>query len=149
MKNRTDTAVSKFLEGYNCAQAVFYSFCDDLGFEKETALKIACGFGGGMGRKEEVCGAVSGGILVLGAKYGRGGKDSKKVAELTYQKTRELMDEFAGRHGTYICRELLGGCELRTKDGQKTFKRNDLLHKTCKPCVQSVVDILEKMLGFG
>ncbi|MFA6472182.1 MAG: C-GCAxxG-C-C family protein, partial [Candidatus Latescibacterota bacterium] len=119
MKTKCDRACAKFLEGYNCAQSVFYSFSDDLGFEKDTALKIACGFGAGMGRKEEVCGAVTGGILVIGARYGRGEKDCRTATELTYTKTRELMDRFAGKHGTFICRKLLHNCELTTEEGQK------------------------------
>jgi len=94
MKNRSEIAVSKFSEGYNCAQSVFYSFCDALQFDKNTALKMACGFGAGMGRKEEVCGAVTGGIIVIGAKYGRGERDDRTATELTYKKTRELMDRF-------------------------------------------------------
>ena len=76
MNNRTEMAVSKFSEGYNCAQSVLYSFCDDIHLDKNTALKMACGFGAGMGRKEEVCGAVTGGIIVIGAKYGRGEGDA-------------------------------------------------------------------------
>ena len=87
MKSKSEIAVEKFLGGFNCAQSVFYSFCDDLQFDNNTALKIACGFGAGMGRKEEVCGAVSGGVLVLGIKYGRGEKDEKTATELTYAKT--------------------------------------------------------------
>ena len=43
MKDRTETALSKFSEGYNCAQSVFYSLCDDLGFDKNAALKMARG----------------------------------------------------------------------------------------------------------
>lgn len=144
MKNRTEIAVSKFLEGYNCAQSVVYSFSDDLQLDKELALKIACGFGAGMGRKQEVCGAVTGGIIVIGAKYGRGDKDDRAVTEATYQKTRDLIDQFAGQHGAFSCRSLLGGCELTSEDGQRYFKENDLLNKVCKPCIQSVVEILEK-----
>ncbi len=146
MKSKSDIAVEKFSEGYNCAQSVFYCFCDDLGFDKNTALKLATGFGGGMGRKEEVCGAVTGGIIVLGAKYGRGEKNDRAVTELTYQKTRELMDRFAAKHGTFICRQLLGGCELTTEEGQKRYKENDLFNKVCKPCIQSAVEILEKII---
>jgi C_GCAxxG_C_C family probable redox protein len=146
MNNRTETAISKFMEGYNCAQAVFYSFCDDLRFDKNVALKLACGLGAGMGRKEEVCGAVTGGIIVIGNKFGRGDKDDRSATETTYKKTRELMDNFTGKHGSYICRKLLDGCELTTEEGQKIFKENDLLNKVCKPCVQSVVEILEKIL---
>jgi C_GCAxxG_C_C family probable redox protein len=143
MESKGEIAVQKFLEGFNCAQAVFYSFCDDLRFEKNTALKIACGFGAGMGRKEEVCGAVTGGIIVIGAKYGRGEKDDRTATDQTYEKTRDLMDRFARKHSTFICRRLLNGCELTTEEGQKYFKENDLLNKICRPCVQSVIQILE------
>ena len=113
---------------------------------EETALKIACGLGAGMGRKEEVCGSVTGGILVLGLRHGRGSKDDKSAMELTYLKTRELMDQFSRKHGTFICRKLLNGCELTTEEGQKHFKENELRNKTCTPCVQSVVGILESIL---
>ena len=122
---------------------MLYAFREESDLPEETALKITCGLGAGMGRKEEVCGAVTGGIIVIGAKYGRGVNDDRTATEKTYAKTRELMDKFAKRHGTFICRKLLNGCELTTEEGQKQFKENDLLNKTCKPCVQSVVEILE------
>lgn len=143
---KSEQSALKFLEGYNCAQSVFYSFCDDLGFDKNKALKIACGFGAGMGRKEEVCGAVTGGIIVISAKYGRVEKDDRPAQEKTYMKTRELMNKFAEKHGTYICRELLSGCELTSEEGQKYFKENDMLNKICVPCVKSVVSILEDII---
>ena len=144
--DRSEQAVAKFAEGYNCAQSVLCSFCEDLGLDKDKALKIACGFGGGMGRKEEVCGAVSGGILVIGAKYGRGENEDRKVTDNTYAKIRELMNQFSQKHGTYICRQLLNGCELTTEEGQKKFKENDYLNKVCKRCVRSVVEILENII---
>lgn len=143
MESRTEMAIARFLEGYNCAQAVFCAFSDDLRFNKNTALKVACGFGAGMARKEEVCGAVSGGIMVIGAKYGRGEEDDRASTELTYTKTRELMDLFAQKHGTFICRQLLNGCELTTEEGQRQFKEDDLRNKVCIPCVRSAVEILE------
>ena len=125
---------------------MLYAFREESDLPEETALKITCGLGAGMGRKEEVCGAVTGGIIVIGAKYGRGVNDDRTATEKTYAKTRELMDQFAKRHGTFICRKLLNGCELTTEEGQKQFKENDLLNKTCKPCVQSVVEILEGIM---
>jgi C_GCAxxG_C_C family probable redox protein len=146
MKNRTDIAVAKFSEGYNCAQSVCYSYCDALRFDQNTALKMACGFGAGMGRKEEVCGAVTGGIMVIGAKYGRGERDDRTATELTYKKTRELMDRFEKKHGTFICRKLLKGCELTTEEGQKDFKDNKLSDTICRPCVRSVVEILDSIM---
>jgi len=146
MESKGDAAVAAFSQGFNCAQSVFSSFCEDLGINRDTALKVACGFGGGMGRTEEVCGAVTGGIMVIGAKYGRVENDDRRATEVTYAKTRELMDSFAAKHGTFICRKLLNDCELTTAEGQKQFKEQDLLNKTCKPCVSSVVEILETIL---
>lgn len=113
---------------------------------EEAALKIACGLGAGMARKEEVCGAVTGGILVLGMRHGRGSKDDRSAQERTYEKTRALIDLFSEKHGTVICRQLLNGCELTTEEGQKYFKENDLLNKLCVPYVQSIVMILEDNL---
>ncbi len=125
---------------------MLYAFRDESGLARDAALKIACGLGAGMGRKEEVCGAVTGGILVIGVKYGRGEKDDRTVQETTYAKTRELMDRFSAERGTFICRKLLHGCELTTAEGQQQFRENDLLNKICKPCVQSVVEILENIM---
>src|SRR5512138_2424520 len=132
---KQEEAMTKFMGGYNCAQSVFYAFCDDLGLEPEIALKVACGFGAGMGRKGEVCGAVTGGIMALGAKYGRGTNEERPVTDATYVKIRSLMDQFASKHGTCICRQLLSGSDLTTEEGQKFFRENDLSNKVCKLCV--------------
>ena len=149
MSSKSDIAVAKFLGGYNCAQSIVYAFSDDLRVDKNLALKIACGFGAGMGRKQEVCGAVSGGIMVIGLKYGRGENDDRKVMDLAYVKVRALMDRFSEKHGTFICRKLVGECELTTDEGQKMYKERDLLHKICAPCLVSVAEILEDILLQG
>lgn len=143
---KSEQAISKFAGGYNCAQSVFSAFCEDLRIDQNAALKIACGFGAGMGRKGEVCGAVTGGIMVLGARYGRGENEDRTATEATYARTREFMNQFASQHGTCLCRELLNGCDLTTEEGQKTFRENDLFNKVCKPCVQSAVEIVEKIM---
>jgi hypothetical protein len=54
MSQRSEMAGEKFLTGYNCAQSILYSFCDDLKIDKNLALKLACGLGAGMGRKDLV-----------------------------------------------------------------------------------------------
>lgn len=142
---KSELAVATFEDGYNCAQSVFSVFCEDLGIEADAALKIATGFGAGMGRKGEVCGAVTGGIMVLGAQHGRGENEDRDVTYATYARTRDLMDQFAARHGTCLCRQLLNGCDLTTEEGQAYFRENDLLNRVCKPCVKNVVEILETM----
>ena len=138
--------MQKFLAGYNCAQSVLYAFGPELGLEGETALKVATGLGAGMARRGEVCGAVTGGNLALGLKYGRGSQQDRSATEQTYQKTLELMERFEQRHGSCLCRVLLQGCDLRTPEGQQYFKAHDLLHQTCVPCVQSVAEALTELL---
>ena len=146
MNNKTETALQKFASGYNCAQAVLYACSDDVNVDKNIALKISCGFGAGMGRKQEVCGAVTGGIIAIGAKYGRGEDDEQSATEKTYEKTKELLDKFQTKHGTIICLELLDGCNLMTEKGQKYFQENRLKNKICSECVRSVIQILEEIL---
>ena len=147
MKTKKEVASEKFLSGYNCAQSVLYAYSDELKLAKETALKLACGLGAGMARRGEVCGAVTGGVLVIGLKYGRGERDDRSATEQTYQKTLELMARLEQQHGSCLCRTLLNGCDLRTAEGQQSFKEHDLIHKTCLPCVQSVVDALAGIMG--
>ncbi len=146
MTTKSEVATEKFLAGYNCAQAVLYAYCDDLNLEKDTALKLACGLGAGMARRGEVCGAVTGGILVLGLKFGRGERDDRSATEQTYAKAEDLMARFEQRHGSCLCRQLLRGCDLRTVEGQRYFKEHDLLHETCVRCVQSVVEALSDLM---
>jgi C_GCAxxG_C_C family probable redox protein len=146
MSNKTETALQKFNSGYNCAQSVLYAYSDDVDIEKDTALKIAWGFGAGMGRKQEVCGAVTGGIMAIGAKYGSREDNKQAATDEVYSKTRGLMDKFQAKHGTFICLELLKGCNLMTEKGQKYFDENNLKEKVCNECVRDVVQILETIL---
>jgi C_GCAxxG_C_C family probable redox protein len=145
MSTKSDIAVEKLLSGYNCAQSVLYSFCDDLGLDKDAAMKMACGFGGGMGRAQEVCGAISGGVFALGVKHGRGEGQAKSATDETYVKVRELLAQFEAERGSTICRTLLG-CDLNTPEGKLFYKQNDLHNKTCKRCVQTAVEAVEKLL---
>lgn len=147
MKTKADVAVEKFLSGYNCAQSVLYAFGPDLGLDAERALKVATGFGGGMGGRGEVCGAVTGGILALGLKFGRGEREAKPVTQQAYQKTGELMAAFERVHGSCICRTLLGGCNLRTPEGMQRFREENLHQKVCVGCVRTVGEILAGMLN--
>ncbi|HNY51353.1 MAG TPA: C-GCAxxG-C-C family protein [Smithella sp.] len=145
--DRSEQAVAKFVSGYNCAQSVLFAFCEDIGLDKNEALKITCGFGAGMGRKEEVCGAVTGGIMAIGLKHGRGENETQKATEITYAKVRELMNLFSEKHGSYLCRQLLNGCDLSNDEGHKLYLANDYRNKVCKPCVQSVVEIVEEIMN--
>ncbi|MFT3780505.1 MAG: C-GCAxxG-C-C family protein [Nibricoccus sp.] len=136
-----EPALEKFLSGYNCAQAVLYSACERLNFDKNMALRLSSGFGAGMARSQEVCGAVTGGIMALGLKYGRGDGEEKSKTEETYKRTRTFMSAFGEKHGSVLCRELIK-CDLSTPEGQQYFKDNELLRKTCAVCVATAIDLV-------
>ena len=63
-------AIVLFDEGYACSQAVLLTFANQFDLDERTAKLISSTFGGGMGRLREKCGAVTGGFMVLGLKYG-------------------------------------------------------------------------------
>ena len=144
---RTEKAVASFQSGYNCSQSTFMVFIDDLGLEKPQSMKLASGFGAGMGRIQEVCGAVSGGVLALGARFGHGEPTESEAQKKTYALVQEFFHRFQDQHGSCLCRELLQGIDLKTEEGQKQFKDGDLRNKVCVPCVRTAVEILEELMG--
>ena len=75
----SEKALELFVKGYNCSQAVFAAFCDVTGMTEEEALKLSSPFGAGMGRMREVCGAVSGMLMVAGILWGFSDTDPKSA----------------------------------------------------------------------
>src|SRR5271157_2412795 len=106
--NRIETAESCFRQGFSCSQAILSTFGEQFGLDRDTVLKLAAGFGGGMGRMAGTCGAVTGAVMVLGLKYGAVSPDDRQAKELTYEKVREFAARFKEREGSLVCRELLG-----------------------------------------
>ncbi|SDA46020.1 C_GCAxxG_C_C family probable redox protein [Butyrivibrio sp. INlla18] len=92
-----EKAMKIFYEKFNCSQAVLGAYTDDYGLTVDQAMKVAACFSGGV-RKGEVCGAVSGAIMVIGLKYGDG-PDYKTTA---YPKAAEFMDRFKEKE-CFIC----------------------------------------------
>ena len=146
MPDRSETATAMMAAGWNCAQALLGVFCTDLGLDRGTALKLAAGFGAGMARKQEVCGAVTGAIMAIGLKRGPSHESDKEAKETVYRLVRELMAHFESEFGSCLCRELLAGCDLATASGQAIYKENGLAEKVCRPCVRDAVRILEEIL---
>ena len=125
-----------FLEGYNCAQAVAAAFSDKMGMDEKTILKMASGFGGGMGRMREVCGAVSGMTFVLSNLYGYNetNDDEKKALYSFVQKCGE---RFKSEYKTIICKTLLG-LDGEIKLEPTPTKRSEEFYKK-RPCLAYVV----------
>lgn len=99
-------AAQLFAEGRNCAQAVIVAFSDLIGMDAAQAAMLASPFGGGLGRQREICGAVSGMCMVLGALYGYDQPDAQKQKAL-YADVQQLCDQFREVAGSILCREIL------------------------------------------
>ena len=145
MNTKPDQAVATFNNGFNCAQAVFSTYAEEFGIDQTQALKISCGFGAGMGRRQEVCGAVSGAILLIGCKHGKTVREDNTANELTYKLVREFSEKFTAKHGSISCKELLG-CNLLTPEGQKFFTENNFKERKCIPYVHDASELAEVML---
>jgi C_GCAxxG_C_C family probable redox protein len=123
-------ALEFFNSGFNCSQAVLTSFAEDLGLNKETTLRIACGFGAGMGRLQETCGAVTGAYMVIGCKHGKYQEWDDEAKENTYAKVQEFSNKFIAKFETTQCKDLIK-CDIRTEEGRKYFKENNINEKIC------------------
>ena len=146
MNTLSENAAAKFQSGYNCAQSVLHAACEQLSFDRDTALRLSSGFGGGMANRQQVCGAVAGGIIALGLKYGRGENEGQAKTDAAYEKIRLLIERFLARHGSVNCKELLNGCDFMTEEGKKHFKEKNLKQTTCACCVASAAGILTELL---
>lgn len=146
-KSRSQSAAEYFSGGYNCSQSVFLAFADKYGIDRETALKLSCSFGGGMGRMRQVCGAVSGMALVCGMETGNTDSGNQQKKTENYETMRRLAGEFKKINGSIVCGELLG----LTKEKQKEETAAPSLRtaeyykkRPCKELVRCAAEILEK-----
>lgn len=95
-------------EGYNCCQAVVLAYNDLFGVDDDTAAAMASGFGGGMGRMREVCGSVSGMVMLAGLIAPARDPSVKVDRTKNYALVQEVAGEFKALNGSIVCRELLG-----------------------------------------
>ena len=102
-----ERAAELFLSGYNCAQSVAVAFCDVTGMDEKTAARMASAFGGGMGRMREVCGAVSGMLMVLSVLYGYDTPGDDVSKKELYTRVQALAGRFREAVGSIVCREIL------------------------------------------
>lgn len=143
-RDRGREAESAFREGYNCCQAVAVTFADRLGLAKDQAARLSSGFGGGMGRLREVCGAVSGMVFVASALcgYQTPGADAEKAA--LYARVQKLAGEFRAAAGSILCRELLG---LSAPEGSPVPEARTAEYYQTRPCpglVRLAAEILSR-----
>lgn len=133
MNSRTEKALEFHKKGYNCAQAVVCSFCEDFGVDEETAFRMAEGFGFGMGMMD-MCGAVTGMFMVIGMENSVGDPEKGKLTKGdTYKKVKEYAAKFREKNSTLYCRELKG-----VESGTPII--------SCDQCIADAVSLTEKYL---
>ena len=143
--SNADTAAAVFAQGLSCSQAVFSAYASEYGLDQDAASRIASGFGGGMGRMAQTCGAITGAYMVIGLKYGAATGD-REAKEKTYRLVREFAERFRGKNGSLVYKDLLG-CDISSPEGFETMKLKGLHEKVCTGLVRDACDLLDEILG--
>ena len=147
MSPRAQRAYALFLQGYNCAQSVAGAFADEMGLPLETVMRMASGFGGGIGRLRETCGTVSGMVLAAGMLRGYGAPETGEKKTQTYAMIQELAARFRAANGSIVCRELLG---LAAPEGTPQAEARTPEYYRKRPCPRLAAEaagILEAYLA--
>jgi len=143
--NKIKYALSCHKEGFNCSQAIFSAYAQELGLDKKTTLKVAGAFGGGMARMGETCGAVTGVFMILGFKYGQIKANNKDAKEKTYKIAKKFISNFKKRNRSILCKELLG-YDINTPAGRKIIREKGLHDTLCSKFIKDAIEITEKIL---
>ena len=150
LEDRIQRAVELFMQGYGCCQSVVCAFADLYGLDEEMALRIAAGFGGGVGRMRMMCGTVSALVILAGLERGQTRGEDREGKAACYQLVRELLETFKQRNGSIICAELLkmNGVKAETNTPQPD-ERNAEYYRV-RPCarkVESAARVFAEYLG--
>jgi C_GCAxxG_C_C family probable redox protein len=145
MTDLPEAAVNCFSRSFNCSQAVFSAFAPQLGMDEKTALKLASPFGGGIARRGEVCGAVTGALLTLGLARGA---DTPAGKEEIYRLSQEFMRRFEEKHATLLCRDLIG-CDINTPAGSQMAAERRVFVTICPALVREAAEIVQSLLEMA
>jgi C_GCAxxG_C_C family probable redox protein len=142
---RIEHAVKLFEEGFACAQAIAATYGEKFGLYGKLALKLADPFGAGMRGLSETCGAVTASFMVIGLKYGRTRADDFRAKEQAEERVREFISRFKAKHGTLICKELLG-YDISIPEQHGMAEQQGLFTTKCPDFVKDAAAILEQIL---
>lgn len=145
MSTVSEKAVECFSSGFNCSQSVISSHCEKYGLDKETAFKLACGFGAGMGYGSQVCGAVSGAIMLIGLKYGKYRQEDTESKDVTYRKVKQFITDFIEKNGSVNCSALVG-YEISHEEELLKARESGVFKRVCPSLVRDAVEIVERYL---
>jgi C_GCAxxG_C_C family probable redox protein len=143
--NRSEAVVSNMqVDKMNCAQSVLVAFCEELGLKKDDALRIAMGFGGGMGHTGGTCGAVTGAYMVIGLKTELTIDNLPACKEKAYALVHEFDTRFKQRYPSALCGDLLG-YDLRNPEQIEAAKAAGVFATKCPSFLREAVEILESL----
>ena len=141
-----EIAETHFRNGYSCSQSVFVALAPRWNVGPEVSLRVAAGFGGGIGRTAGICGCVTGGIMAIGlAQREIGPETIRAEKDKTYEVCRRFMRAFEERHGSLLCTQLLG-CDISTPEGLAKAHQEGLHPSRCARLVLDAVEIVESIL---
>lgn len=144
--NRYELAYHYHTQGYNCAQAVIGAFADKTGLSVEQSMAISGGFGGGVGGShEELCGAISGGVMVLSLLFPHLHGENPESKQALYQLTQEFRTRFQKVFSLTRCEELLESAPGLTAGTREAAKLN--VSEPCNILIVTAVQIIEEMLA--
>ena len=138
-----EKAATRFLEGYNCAQSVLLTMFEHWNGENELIPKIATAFGGGIGRCGSLCGALTGGVMALGTKYGTNEPSLEKRLQ-AYELAQKFYKQFERHHGSVLCRELIG-YDLSNPEELEKARKAKVFEEKCVNFVKKTVETLVKL----
>ena len=147
MSVKSKQAAETFGSGFNCTQSVLSVFAEDFGINKDLCLRLASPFGAGIACRQETCGAVTGALMAIGLKYGKGENGTEEDKANAYKQSQHFVSQFMEKNQTICCRELLGGLDINTTKGMAKIHSLDLFKRRCSKYVQESVEITELILG--
>lgn len=143
--SRAEKAKKQFEKWGHCAPAILSTYSEQLGLEKALALKIACGFGAGIGRMGRTCGAVTGALMAIGLKHGQVNLADEESRQRTYTLVKEFVDRFTALYGSVEYKELIG-YDLSDSGELSLARESGVLKNKCPNFVYNSARILEDIL---
>ena len=140
-----EQAVAFYQQGYTCTQSILASFAARYGLQQNLAFRIGEPFGAGTSCTGDMCGAVTGAIMVLGLQYGSTLSSDNAARSCTYQRVQELIRRFKEIHGSIQCTDLLG-YNLSDPEQLQTVWEKGLFVQLCPIFVRDAAQILSELL---
>ena len=147
MIDHAKPAWENFLSGMTCAQSVLCAFEDVTGLDRDTSMRIAASFGGGVGGLREMCGAVSGALVVLGMARGWTDPDDEAAKSAHYERTQTFVRRFRDAEGTSVCAELLSAAGVVPGPGPAPRTPEYYTVRPCTRLVGTAARLLDELLA--